>query len=70
MDEKLLQGLDADPEAKVKGRSALNREAVAVYLRAREDARIAEQYRVAYGKAPQTEEEIGWLEEVAAWPED
>jgi metal-responsive CopG/Arc/MetJ family transcriptional regulator len=48
MDTELLRRIDADPEARERGRSAFIRSAVEMYLRARRrreiDAQIADAY--------------------------
>ena len=69
VDERLLARLDADPEAKRSGRSAVFRRAVDEYLRRRRRHLIAESYRAAYGAKPGLGREWeGWDEE-GAWPE-
>ena len=69
VDEGLLERLDADPEVKQSGRSAVFRRAVDVYLRERRKQRIAEAYRKGYARGSAVEQEFeGWPEE-GVWPE-
>ncbi len=68
LDEQLLKRVDAEPEVKAEGRSAVFRRAIAEYLRKKRDERIAGQYRKAYGKTPPAaeddwESEAVWLDE-------
>jgi metal-responsive CopG/Arc/MetJ family transcriptional regulator len=49
LDEVFLRRVDADPEVKRRGRSAVVREALELYLRARERRRIDRDIRSAYG---------------------
>ena len=65
MEEKLLERLDAYPEAGRRGRSAVVREAVADYLARKEAEKIALAYKRGYTTAPPVEFE-GWAKE-AAW---
>ena len=69
VDARLLARLDADPEVKRSGRSALFRRAVEDYLRRRRRRDIADAYRAAYGsKIGLSREWEGWDKE-GAWPE-
>ena len=69
VDDRLLARLDADPEVKRSGRSAVFRRAVEDYLRRRRRRDIAEAYRAAYGsRTGLSREWAGWDEE-GAWPE-
>jgi metal-responsive CopG/Arc/MetJ family transcriptional regulator len=69
VDDRLLARLDADPEVKRLGRSAVFRRAVEDYLRRRRRRDIGEGYRAAYGgSAGLSREWSGWDEE-GAWPE-
>jgi metal-responsive CopG/Arc/MetJ family transcriptional regulator len=71
IDRRLLERLDADPEVRVKGRSAFIRDALRVYLRARERARIDDSIRAAYGgRADAMLREVETLLEGQAWPEE
>jgi metal-responsive CopG/Arc/MetJ family transcriptional regulator len=69
MDERLLAALDADDQVLERGRSAALRTIVREYLEAKRRAQISEQYRNAYGGAPDGlgEEYSGWEDE-GAWP--
>lgn len=71
MDTALLRRIDADPEARRKGRSAFVRSAVRLYLTAKErrdvERRIAEAYT---GEADSLLEEIEDLMGEQAWPSD
>lgn len=64
VDERLLARLDADPEVKKSGRSAVFRRAVDLYLRERRKRRIAEAYRKGYARGSAVEDAFqGWPEE-------
>lgn len=67
VDDRLLARLDRDPEVKRLGRSAVFRQAVEAYLKARRRTAIAERYRRAYGRGAPRELD-GWVEE-GTWPE-
>lgn len=70
LDVELLRKLDADPEAREKGRSALVRNAIEFYLTAKErrelDARIAQAYE---GEANAMLDEVRELIGAQEWPE-
>jgi metal-responsive CopG/Arc/MetJ family transcriptional regulator len=66
LDERLLSELDADPEVKRDGRSAVMRRATAEYLRRKRHASIAESYRRGYRGGSGRELE-GWADE-GEWP--
>ena len=69
VDEGWLAKLDADPEVKQAGRSAVFRRAIEAYLRQRRKQRIAEAYRRGYGSGSRVERALeGWTEE-GVWPE-
>lgn len=68
VDERLLSRLDADPEVKRVGRSAVFRRAVDVYLRARRKRLVGDAYRRAYQRGGPRRELEGWAEE-GVWPE-
>ena len=71
IDERLLSRLDADPDVKRVGRSAVLRRAIDLYLRARRKRLVGDAYRRAYqrGEPSGTGGELeGWTEE-GAWPE-
>lgn len=68
VDERLLSRLDADPDVRRLGRSAVFRRAVEAYLRQRRVRTVGEAYRRAYaGGGPETEL-AGWSEE-GEWPD-
>ena len=68
MDESLLRRLDADQEVRRFGRSAVLRRAASDYLRRAEAKRIADAYRLGYGKDRGLGEEFaGWQDE-GSWP--
>ena len=69
VDDALLARLDADPEVKRAGRSAVFRRAVGDYLRRRRRHDIAEAYRAAYGNGAGLNREWAGWEEEGAWPE-
>lgn len=59
IDPELLQRIDADPEARLKGRSAFIRSAVRLYLKAKERQALEARIERAYdGKADELLEEI------------
>lgn len=65
LSDELVDRLDAAALRVDRSRSAVIRDAVESYLKPRWDAEIAQQYREAYTRLPQTEEELA-LSEVAA----
>jgi metal-responsive CopG/Arc/MetJ family transcriptional regulator len=69
LDEELLDRLDADPEVRRDGRSAVLRGAAHAYLAKRRDDRIAEQYARAYGGKTGLGEEFSGWEDQGVWPE-
>lgn len=69
LDEELLERLDATPEVKKYGRSAVLRQATEEYLRRRRDREIAERYAAAYGKAGGLGKEFAGWEDQGEWPE-
>jgi len=71
MGSNLLGQIDADPEAREKGRSALIRSAVELYLKAKERQRMERRLTQAYsGEAGSLLEEVKELLGVQAWPTD
>jgi predicted transcriptional regulator len=68
LDEELLAQLDADPEVKRDGRSAVMRRATAEYLRRKRRASIADAYRRGYGAATGRDLEA-WADE-GVWPDE
>ena len=71
LDNELLKRIDADPEAKKKGRSAFIRDALRLYLRARERRKIDHEIRSAYGgKSDAMLAEIEGLLERQTWPDE
>ena len=69
VDERLLARLDADPEVKKSGRSAVFRRAVEVYLRERRKQRIVDAYRKGYARGSAVEDEFGGWPEEGVWHE-
>lgn len=71
MDAELLRRIDADPEARSRGRSAFVRSAIQLYLRAKErrtiEARIARAYS---GEAQALIEEATDLMDAQIWPSE
>lgn len=67
-DEETLDRLDADELVRKEGRSAVLRKAVTDYLARRERAKIAAQYRQAYGKDGGLGEEFSGWEDEGTWP--
>ena len=68
LDERLLAALDADPEVKRDGRSAVMRRATGEYLRRKRRASIAEAYRRGYRGGAGGDLE-GWADE-GEWPDE
>ena len=67
-DEALLAQLDRCDEVRREGRSAVLRRAAAEFLRHRQRAAIADQYRRAYAEVSELDGElVGWDEE-GSWP--
>ena len=66
-DEPLLAKLDADPEVRKDGRSAVLRRAAAEYLRRRRARATADAYRKAYGSRGPGDELENWSGE-GVWP--
>jgi metal-responsive CopG/Arc/MetJ family transcriptional regulator len=69
VDERLLAQLDADPEVRKSGRSAVFRRAVEAYLRDRRKQRIAEAYRQGYARGSAVEDEFGGWPAEGMWHE-
>ena len=71
IDTDLLRRIDADPEARKRGRSALIRSAVELYLAARERREIDSRLTHAYhGQADAMLAEIEDLLGEQSWPSD
>jgi metal-responsive CopG/Arc/MetJ family transcriptional regulator len=71
IDLELLQRIDADPETRKKGRSALVRSAVSSYLYAKRRREIDAAIRAAYGSADDDlQAEVRGLMDAQAWPRD
>lgn len=71
MDPQLLRRVDADPEAKRKGRSAFIRAAIETYLRLREERAFDAQLRRAYeGRSAELEDEFRPTMDAQVWPSD
>lgn len=70
IDESLLERIDADPEAREKGRSAFVRTAVRFYLSAKERREIEDRLVAAYeGEADAMADEVAELIGSQEWPE-
>ena len=69
VDDRLLARLDADPEVKSLGRSAVFRRAVEAYLSRRRKSSIAEAYRRAYGGRVGVGDDLSGWDEEGVWPE-
>ena len=69
VDERLLARLDADPEVKKSGRSAVFRRAVEAYLLERRKRRIADAYTKGYSHGSAVEKEFGGWPEEGVWHE-
>jgi metal-responsive CopG/Arc/MetJ family transcriptional regulator len=71
IDEDLLRRVDADPEARERGRSAFVRSAIECYLRARRRRDVDEAISTAYGgHADAMLDEVKGLLDSQAWPDD
>jgi metal-responsive CopG/Arc/MetJ family transcriptional regulator len=71
LDVELLERIDKDPEARERGRSALIRSAVEVYLKAKERKSIEKRIIEAYGGSEDdAAAEIQNLIGAQAWPDD
>jgi predicted RNA-binding protein YlxR (DUF448 family) len=71
MEPDLLDQIDADPEAREKGRSAFIRSAVQLYLEAKKRQEIEGQLAQAYaGEASSLLEEVEALMGRQSWPND
>ena len=70
IDEALLRRVDADPEAKARGRSAFLRQAIDDYLRRKQERDIRSAYRRGYGSVPPTDAEFGVSREARVWPDE
>jgi Protein of unknown function (DUF448). len=71
MEPDLLDQIDADPEAREKGRSAFVRSAVQLYLEAKKRQEIERQLAHAYaGEAGNLLEEVEALMSRQSWPSD
>jgi metal-responsive CopG/Arc/MetJ family transcriptional regulator len=55
VDQELLDLVDQEPETKERGRSAVIREALRLYLARNREATIDAQYKKAYGRETRTE---------------
>ena len=66
--EALLARLDHCDEVRRDGRSAVLRRAAAEFLRRREQAAIAAQYRTAYAGVADLERELAGWDEQGSWP--
>ena len=71
MDSGLLGQIDADPEAREKGRSAFIRSAVELYLKTKDRQQIEARLAQAYSdEAGSMLEEVEELLGVQSWPTD
>jgi metal-responsive CopG/Arc/MetJ family transcriptional regulator len=71
IDLDLLRRIDADPEAREKGRSAFVRSAVSSYLAAKQRREIDAAIRAAYGGAADAmEAEVTDMMDAQAWPRE
>ena len=68
LDERLIARLDADPEVKKFGRSAVLRRAASEYLRRAHSRRIADAYQAAYRRSGGLGDEFAGWEDEGAWP--
>lgn len=71
MDSDLLDRIDADPEAREKGRAAFFHSAAQLYLQAKERREIEARLTHAYaGEASSLLEEVEALMDKQAWPNE
>lgn len=71
IDTALLERIDSDPEARMRGRSAFVRSAIERYLAAKERRQIEAQIVAAYrGRADASLAEIADLVEAQTWPDE
>ena len=68
-DDRLLERLDADPEVRRLGRSAVLRRAAAEYLKRSRRERIAAAYRRGYRDGRGLGEDFAGWEDEGTWPE-
>ena len=68
-DEALLKRLDADPETRRLGRSAVLRKAVEEWLKRKRASEIDERIRRGYQRRPPVEFNE-WLKEEPPWPDE
>lgn len=69
LDRKLLQQIDADEEVRKKGRSAFITQAILIYMRAKREKQIDEQFRTALsGQADSMLEEARPFMAAQVWP--
>jgi metal-responsive CopG/Arc/MetJ family transcriptional regulator len=69
-DEELLRDLDATPEVRRDGRSAVLRRLVREYLERRRRLEIRERYRAAYGEGEALGSDFEGWEGEGVWPEE
>ncbi len=69
IDDWILARLDADPEVKRLGRSAVFRRAVEAYLARMKKRTVSDGYRRAYGAPPTPGDELEGWEDEGVWPE-
>jgi metal-responsive CopG/Arc/MetJ family transcriptional regulator len=71
LDKELLDRIDARPEVKERGRSAVIREAIGLYLRAKERQAVDDSIvRIYQGEADALLGEIEDLLGTQAWPDE
>jgi metal-responsive CopG/Arc/MetJ family transcriptional regulator len=71
IDDDLLKRIDADPEARAKGRSAFVRLAVGSYLEAKRRRQVDAAIRAAYAdEAREVAAEVAGLMDSQVWPRD
>ena len=68
LDDRLLARLDADPDVRRLGRSAIFRQATEAWLAHRKKRAITDAYHQAYGRRPRRNELDDWADE-GVWPE-
>ena len=69
VDDRLLARIDADPDVKRLGRSAVFRLAVDAYLRQRRRRAITNAYQKAYGKQTVSITDLEAWSDEGVWPE-
>lgn len=68
MPEEMVAALDAAPDVRTKGRSAVVRLAVQAWLEAKAEEELVAAYRRGYGEQPVQPEESADFAAIQVWP--